>query len=250
VVVILKHKRKDAWAGVIKYKSCFDYICPALTRSGNRHTGLDEEDAKRLEKALNLGENTLAPYSAYWITFVIKVTNKELTLDTSRPWDELQYLFLKNHHRVAYGINDMKPGADYMLVNMDSEAQEANKLSKRKRDAIKEFDKLSLEDMRKCLRLFGFKADTMSNELVEAKLFEQVEINPDKFFTKWVNNKTKGTEFLIESAIAKNVMRKNKNAYMYGTDVIGTSLEDAVSYLDDKKNQDLKLTINQEVESK
>ena len=248
--VILKHKRKDAWSGVIKYKSCFDYITPALTRSGNRHTGLSNEDAERLEKALNLGPGTLAPYSKYWVTFIVKITNKELVLDTDRPWDELQYIFLKNHHRVATGLGDMKSGADYVLINRDAEAQEANKLSKRKRDAIKEFDKMSLEDMRKCLRLFGFKADTMSAELVESKLFEQVEASPDKFFTKWVNNTTKNTEFLIEAAIAKNIMRKNKNAYYYGTDVIGTSLEDTVAYIDDKKNQDLKMVILNEVENK
>jgi hypothetical protein len=250
VEIIIKHKRKDAWAGVIKYKSCFDYICPSLTRSGNMHTGLTTEDAERLEKALNLGPNTLAPYSKYWVTFIVKITNKELILDTSRPWDELQYLFLRNHHRVANGLNDLKPGTDYVMVNKDAEAQESNRLGKRKRDAIKEFDKLSLEEMRKCLRLFGFKADTMSAELVEAKLFEQVESNPEKFFSKWVNNKTKNTEFLIEAAIAKNIMRKNKNAYLYGTDIIGTSLDDAVTYLDDKKNQDLKMTILNETEGK
>ena len=192
----------------------------------------------------------MAPYSRYWVTFIVKVTNKELLLDTSRPWDELQYLFLKNHHRVAIGLNDLKPGADFVLINKDSEAQESNRLNKKKRDAIKEFDKMSLEDMRKCLRLFGYKADTMSAELVESKLFEQVESSPEKFFSKWVNNKTKNTEFIIEAAIAKNIMRKNKNAYLYGTDIIGTSLEDAVIYLDEKKNQDLKLTILNELESK
>lgn len=248
--IILKHKRKDAWAGVIKYKSCFDYITPALTRSGNRHTGLTPEDAERLESQLSLGPGTLAPYSKYWVTFTIKVTNKELVLDTSRPWDELQYLFLKSHHKVAIGLGDMKPGADYILINKDAEAQESNRLSRRKREALKEFDKMSLEDMRKCLRLFGYKADTMSAELVESKLSEQIEYSPEKFFSKWVNNKTKNTEFLIESAIAKNIMRKNKNAYLYGTDIIGTSLDDAVTYLDAKPNQDLRLTIMNELESK
>jgi len=248
--IIIKHKRKDAWAGVIKYKSCFDYICPALTRSGNMHTGLTQEDADRLEKALNLGPGTLAPYSKYWTSFIVKITNKELVLDTDRPWDELKYLFLKNHHRIAYGLNDMKPGTDYIMVNKDAEAQESNRINKRKRDAIKEFDKMSLDEMRRCLRLFGFKADSMTNELVEAKLFEQVETSPEKFYSKWVNNKTRNTEFLIETAIAKNIIRKNKNAYLYGTDIIGTSLDDAVSYLDDKKNQDLKLTILNELESK
>lgn len=66
----------------------------------------------------------------------------------------------------------------------------------------------------------------------------------------WVNNKSRNTQFLIEAAIAKNIIRKSRNIYYYGTDVIGNSLEDAVSHLDDKNNQDLKLTILQETESK
>lgn len=248
--IILKHKRKDAWAGVIKYKSCFDYIAPALTRSGNRHTGLSNEEAERLEKELNLGPGTLAPYSNYWKTFIIKVTNKELLLDTSRPWDELQYIFLKNHHKVSNGISDIKAGTDFVLINKDAEAQESNKINKRKREAIKEFDKMSLDEMRKCLRLYGYKTDNMSSELLESKLFETVEKDPEKFFTKWVNNSTKNTEFIIQSALAKNIMRKNKNVYYYGTEIIGSSMDDTIAYLDNKSNQELKMSILNELESK
>ena len=51
--VILRHKKREPWSGVIKYKNCFDYIGPVLTRSGNSHTGLTAEDAERLEKLLN-----------------------------------------------------------------------------------------------------------------------------------------------------------------------------------------------------
>ena len=127
--VVIRHKRRDPWSGVTKYKNCFDYIGPLLTRSGNVHTGLSEEDASRLEIALNFPKGQLAPYSAYWKTFAVKISNNELILDTFRPWDELQYLFLKNHKKVANGLGDSKPGADYVMINKDSEAQEANKIA-------------------------------------------------------------------------------------------------------------------------
>ena len=104
--------------------------------------------------------------------------------------------------------------------------------------------------MRKALRLYGYKSDAMSNEVVESKLFELVEKDPNKFFLIWVNNKTKNTQFIIEAAIAKNIIRKSRNVYYYGTDIIGNSLEDAIGYLDDKKNQDLRLVIIQETEAK
>ena len=248
--VILRFKSKDPWAGITKYKNCYDYIAPYWTRSGNKYTGLTDEDAKRLEREIGYPDGHLSPFSDFWNTFAIKLTTKETILHTERPYDELQYLFLKGHKRVANGLNNVKPNNDYILINKDSEAEESNRLNKIKRQAIIEFNKLSVEDMRKALRLYSYKSDAMSNELVESKLFELVEKDPNKFFLIWVNNKTKNTQFIIEAAIAKNVMRKSRNVYYYGTDIIGSSLEDAIAYLDDKKNQDIRLVSIQETEAK
>lgn len=248
--VVLKRKTKDAWANVVKYKNCFDYIAPYWTRSGNIYTGLEEADEKRLEKALGFAEGQLARSSNYWTTFCIKLGDQEMILNTELPWDELRYTFLKGHKRVATSIADIKPATDYVLINKESEAQETNRINRIRRNAIREFDKLSLEDMRKCLRLYGYKADTMSAELVEAKLLSLIETDPNKFYTKWVNNKVKNTEFVIQQAIAKNIMRKSRNIYYHGTDVLGHSLEDTISYLDSPANQDLRLSIMSEIESK
>lgn len=248
--VILRHKSKDPWAGVTKYKGCFDYISPLLTRSGGRHTGLTKEDEAKFEAELGMAPGSLDPAAEFWVSFTVKITNKELILYTDRPWDNLRYTFLKNHKKVSNGMNDIKADAKFVLINGDVEAIETNKVNKRRRAAIKEFDKMSLEDMRRCLRLFGYKSDTMSNDLIESKMFENVEKDPEKFFLKWVDNKTKDTEYLIHTAIAKNIMRRNKNVYYYGTESIGTSLEDTIHYLDQKANQDLKISILGEVESK
>ena len=83
----------------------------------------------------------------------------------------------------------------------------------------------------------------MSNELVEAKLTEQVETSPEKFMLKWVENPNKEINFVIEEAIAKNIIRKNRAQYYFGTDLIGNGLEDVIAYLKDKKNQEIKLAI-------
>lgn len=248
--VVLKKKTKDPWAKVIKYKNCFDYIAPYWTRSGNIYTGLSSDDEKRLEKKLGFEEGKLAKSSEYWVTFCVKLGDQEKVLDTENPWDELQYLFLKGHKRVATSIADIKPATDYVLINKEAEAQESNRLNRRKRDAIKDFDKMSLEDMRKCLRLYGYKADSMSAELVESKMYQLVEKDPEKFFNKWVNNKVKDTEYIIAQAISKNIMRKSRNVYYHGTDIVGNSLSDTIAYMNDPKNQDLKLTILDEINSK
>ena len=248
--VIVRILKVNPWTGLTKWPTTFDYVGPYWTRSGNIYTGLTNEDARRLEKALGKQEGELNPNSDFWTTFAVRIGAKDLILNTDRPMDELQYLFLKNHKRVDVGLSNIDPSKDYVMINSDAEAEQQNKANKTKREAYRELDKMSIEDMRKCLRLYGMKSDTMSNELVEAKLTEQIEKSPEKFMLKWVNNADKDINYLIEEAIAKNIIRRNRSQYFFGTDMIGNGLDDAIAYLKDKKNQEIKLAILQEIKSK
>ena len=250
MVVELKIKKKNPWAGLIKYRSCFDYIAPYFTRSGSIYTGLTPEDEKYFEKALGYAEGHLAKTSEFWTTFCVKVGARTLLLDDSIPRQQMIIKFLTGHKRVATSLDRLDAGKDYLLVNREAEAVEQNKQNKLRRDAVKEFDKLSIEQMRKCLRMYGVRPDDMSNELIESTLFSLVDKNPKKFFYKWVDNKNKETEYLIEEAIAKGVIRKDRTQYYYGSEMFADSLDDAIAYLDAKKNQDLKLSIINETQNK
>lgn len=250
MVVELKIKKKNPWAGLIKYRSCFDYIAPYFTRSGSIYTGLTPEDEKYFEKALGYPEGHLAKTSEFWTTFCVKVGARTLLLDDSIPRQQMIIKFLTGHKRVATSLDRLDAGKDYLLINREAEAVEQNKQNKLRRDAIKEFDKLSIEQMRKCLRMYGVRPDDMSNELIESTLFSLVDKNPKKFFQKWVDNKNKETEYLIEEAIAKGVIRKDRTQYYYGSEMFADSLDDAIAYLDSKKNQDLKLSIINETQNK
>ncbi len=248
--VIVRIIKSNPWTGITKWPTCYDYVSSYWTRSGNLYTGLTAEDAERLEKEIGYQPGQLSPSSSFWDTFAIKIGKKDVILDTDRPEDELKYIFLKNHKRVANGLNKITAATDYVIINKDSEAEEANKINKIKREAYREMDKMSIEDMRKCLRLYGIKSDTMSNELVEAKLTEQIESSPKTFMMKWVENPNKEINYVIEEAVAKNIIRKNRAQYYFGTDLIGNGLEDVIAYLKDKKNQDIKLAILNEIKSK
>ncbi len=248
--VIVRIMKVNPWTGLTKWPTTYDYVGPYWTRNGNIYTGLSTADARRLEKALGKQEGELNPDSEFWDTFAVKIGKKDVILDTDRLLDELQYLFLKGHKRVADGLSNMNPSKDYVLINKDAEAEQTNRINKAKREAYRELDKMSIEDMRKCLRLYGMKSDTMSNELVEAKLSEQVETSPEKFMLKWVNNPNKEINFVIEEAIAKNIIRKSRTQYFFGTDLIGNGIDDVIAFLQDKKNQDIKLAILNEIKSK
>lgn len=250
MVVELKIKKKNPWAGLLKYKGCFDYIAPYWTRSGMRYTGLTPEDEEYFEKALGYEKGTLARTSDYWINFCVKVGAKTVLLDDSIPRQAMIIKFLSEHKRVATSLEKFTAGKDYLLINRQAEAIETNRINKLRRDAVKEFDKLSIDQMRKCLRLFGVNSERLSNELIESTLFSFVDKQPKKFFDLWVDNKSKDTQFILEEAIAKGVIRKEKTQYYYGTDLFADSLNEAIAYLDAKKNQDLRLSIITQMENK
>ena len=248
--VIVRIIKSNPWTGLTKWSKCFDYLSPYYTRTGNYYTGLTPQQAIEFEKKLGYPEGHLSVNSDFWTTFVIKLGKEDLVLNTEKALDELRYLFLKGHKRVADGLSNINPSKDYVLINKDVEAEEANKINKVKREAYRNFDKMSIEDMRKCLRLYGLRADDMSNELVEAKMSEQVEKDPARYLLKWVNNDEKELMFIIEEAVAKNIIRKNRTQYFYGTDMLGNGIDDVISYLKEKKNQDIKMKILQEIKSK
>lgn len=245
----LTFKKKDPWSGFSIYENCQHAIGPYIMRSGARYTGLNKDTAtrERLEEELGLD---LKSNSKYWDTFAVFLGERDIVLDTSIPEDELKYIFLKGHKRVAFGLNDRKASTDYVLLQHEEEAKEANVKARLIRRAISEFDKLSLNEMRKALRLFGYNSASTNSEVVENTLFTLVEENPSKFLSIWVDNKSKDTQFLIEEACGKGVLRKTGTVYKYGSDIVGHTLEQAIDYLENPANQDLKGVLLSQIEGK
>lgn len=240
-------KIKSSWSDVDFYKKSVHWVGTYLTRTNQRYTGLDAEQRERLEKETGLPLTT----REFWENYAIKLDHKGVLLNTEDSFDEVRYLFLKDHKHVKNGYNDpLKPMASYVLINEDLEAQEKNKYNKVKRTAIVEVDSMSLNDMIKCLRIFGVKSDNVSRDVIEAKVNEIAETQPQKFLDLWVNNKNKEIEYIIKEAISKNAIRKNRNVYYYGSDIIGRSIDETVAFMNSKANSDVKMAILNEIEYK
>lgn len=247
--IILKRKL-NPWSKVELYDHCKHMIGTYWTRSGRKYTGLDLEDTERLGKLLG---KDLASNSDFWKTFNVVITsNTDYVLHdvASDPWEELIYKFLKNHKNVSNGYRDRKPNTEYVLISEEDSAKVINKEAKVKVNAIKAFSNMTPDEMRKALRLFGYSASDSSNEIVESTLYQLIEDNPAKFLELWVENKNKEYQFLIEEAVANNILRKNKTTYKYGTDVVGNTLEDAIDYLKNPANSDLYLSIKDQISGK
>ena len=250
--VILRPIGWNKWSGISKYKNCFDDLGPYLTRSGVTYTGLSFDDEKRLGSTLgvDLTRGTPTVPNPFWVNFRIRTSVNDIILNTEDPLDELKYLFCKGHKRVKASLLENKATADFVLINRDEEAKVENTFNRARRNAIKEFDKLTPTEIRKALRLFGYNAESMSSEVAENKLYTFVEANPGKFMDRWVNNKSREIETLVETAISKNIIRRNKNIYKYGSEIIGTSLEDTINFLISPNNQDIRLAIMNACETK
>jgi hypothetical protein len=237
----------NKWSGKIKFRNCYEDIGPYYTRSGMVYTGLTRDDEKRLGELLGID---LSRGSSFWTNFFIRVQNDDIILNLEDPRDELKYLYAKNHRKVKTSIFEHKASARFLLINNEEEAKRSNLLNKTKRRAIREFDTLTSEDIRKALRLFGLNGDNMEPEVAEDKLYKVVENNPDSFLDKWVNNKHRETEVTVERAISMNIIRRSKNIYRYGSEVIGRSMIESIDFLESPKNQDILLSVMKAIQSK
>jgi hypothetical protein len=250
--VKLIKKKADNWSNLKFYKNCKHQIGTYFTRTGKRYTGLEKEDQERIELALSYEPGYLNANSSFWDNFAVTLgsNQEEVILNTEDPFDEFRYKFLKGHKRVANGYNDRKPGTDYILIEEQATAEEINKKAQVKIKATIEYQKMSIEDMRKALRLYGFKTDTLSREVIESTLYQLLEEDPDRFNTIWTNNKDKEIHFLLEEAVAQNIIRKSKTTYKYGTDPLGFTLEDAIDYLKNPANNDIRVSIQSQLDAK
>ena len=246
--VKVKHLKTNEWSGQTRYPNCYDAIGPYFTRTGRLYTGLTAEDEERLGDTLGYD---LRSGSDFWDTFRVRIGSESITLrPEDDPMDELKYLFLKNHKRIAASLSDRKPTANYYLSVAEEEAKVANAYNKLKRKAYSAFDKMSAEEIKKCLRIYGIKADNVGDSVAEDRLINLIEQNPARFFEKWVDNKHRMSEYLLKDAVAKNVVKKNKNIYSYGTTTLGNTLEDAISFLDTPNNSDIKTAIINDTNTK
>ena len=251
MIVSVRFRGRDPWSGVVgKFKSCKEYIRPHFTRSGTIYTGLNKEQEAELEIELGYEPGTLSKNSKFWDTFVVTIGSDGLNLDTENPNDKLTYFFLKGNYKVASSVTDNRPGVRLIMTNMEDEAKQKNIINNKKADAIIALKKMSIDEKRKALRILGFKTENISDEVIDAKMFDITEKDPDRFFEKWVKNSSREIEYMIEEAISKNILRRSKNLYYYGTDIIGHSFEDTIAFFLNSKNNDIKLTVLDEINAK
>jgi hypothetical protein len=247
--VIIKPIKRESWSGHHRFPKCKDTVIAAGGKDGYV-TGLTEEMATRLEKALLMKEGNLSKYSEFWREYQVIISDKELQLDLSKPTDYIDYCVLKASNRVAPSLKerDNYPKAEYIIYDVEEEAKVENQKVKAKKTAWVELAKMGITQMQEVLKVMGkpYKIDVP--ELIENALSEIIEKNPDEFL-KIIKDPLFKDRLFVENLVENNIVRKQGTKYYYGDDSLGFDLVSTIDFLKDPKNQDVKISLMQRLEA-
>ena len=251
--VTLKPIKKHGWLpddhdGSLRYSKCFERLTvQAAKGTGVLNTGMTEEDEVRLETKMHMAPGTLSKYNRdYWANFKVDVPKEGVVLDLANPEDEVKYLVLKAHQRVANSEMERfdTPFAEYVMTSDEQEAKVENQKSKLKRRAYKVFSNMSTTEMRDVLKVMGKRAgDESSIDFVEAQLDKIVTEDPQDFINT-VEDPTFKMRAFIDDCLAARVLVKNGTKYQLpGGDTVGYTLEQTIEYLQNPDNQEVYLDL-------
>lgn len=252
-------QRKDGTSQLVKYPGCSTTLTPYMTRTGAIFTGLSDTQVTYFAGKLGMNEEWLKPPSyresnsqtgKFWRTFAVSIPHDGMALNTDDAFDELTYTFLLSHHLVAKDEQHVTGHHKLVIVNEDVSAKSKNTKERKVRQCYRELDKMTVDEMRRALRVLGIRTVGLSNELAESKLTESIKDDPQLFITRWIDNKDKEVHEFIEHAIEERILSRNKNIYTFGSDTIAHSLEECKTFFKSPKNSDMYKTICQALEAK
>lgn len=266
-VIALKHVPRKSWLppghdGEYRFTNTELWESPATEwNTGQLLTGLTPEDEDRLEKKMKLPAGTLSKYNkSFWAKFRIRIPREGRLFDINNPKDELEVLVLRAIPRIANSAMEIMdtPGATHYLTSVEKEAEVENAKDNMERKAIKRFGQLSRAEQIDTIRVYGLLEGkavakiTKSTpiDLIESTLYKKLKNDPEEFM-RIVDDPSFKTRALIDELVSKRILIRQGSKYMpYGaTDAIGATLEDAIIYLEDPKNQDVLIALKAKLEA-
>lgn len=249
----LKAISKDDWSKVNRFSNTFLTLTPGLDKAGNPRAILtDPKEENEFEAKLNLHPGALSRYSDFWDTFQVRVGKDGLVLDDTDPEDLLKIKFLKGDNLVACGAAELrtKPHAEFILSSPEEDAKVKNEGREHKKKAYSEFSKLTPNDMRDVLLLFGKTADDLSNDIVEDQLASLMEVDYKKFVNV-VTDKNFAKKVLLTKAYNNGTVRRSAMSdhadFYFGEVLLGHDINEACEFLNLKSNTETYLGIKKEL---
>lgn len=248
-VIKVKRVRKAGYFGIDSYSKSVTTIGCEISSKGHYKTGLTPELEKHYEGELNLKPGELNKHSKWWgdifnVTHSLRLFNNktnELILDN--PINQIRYHVLQASSKVCNSELERTPNAIFYIDNPEAKAKAELEVYNYEFEGSGMIHKLSPEEKRSSLRLFGKAGvDNVSETMLNAQLFQEMKKDP-KIFVETLLDKNAKTKGLIKELVEKNIIKRKGNHYIYNEDTIASSTEECVAYFNDKANDQVTLIL-------
>lgn len=230
-----------------------------LMRNGSIANILSSDEKEYIENVTGLN---LSVYGDFWNTFRVPLHKEDANnrLDLSNAMDYISYKILeslKNDIAPTWASRNSKQTYQFAICREDEEMLESKGKYDSKKEAFKMYGKIE-EDKDKLLSVLKLLTNKpISPESKLDWLQHKVEEYIDNYAAQFVNvmnDKTLYTKMLINLALDKGIIVKKGTKYQTvdGLDLCNpgeiATFDNAVAYLDNVKNQDVRSLITAKVE--
>lgn len=234
-------------------------IGSTLTESGDVRTGLTMTEIKEIMPfILGVAENSSnfhKEVKEFFKTLTVDVPSEGVKLEAGvdekgnplNPMDYVKYKFAISHPDVVQEEDGEAVSSTYKFFVHDKAAKlvKEHAESEKRKEALKEYIRLTADPKKldMVLRVLGHDPQRLSDQ--EKDLVTEKEAMTNYLeFTRVVKDKNLETISFIKECISKGTLRKEGNTIFNGDEVIGLNMEEAVAFLQDKKNSDVIVTLN------
>lgn len=254
--IIIKPAGKAKFSGIASHSKTVTVLTGAQLsmRTGLYKTGLTVEEEAKYEVELNLPKGTLGKRNAdFWGTLEIRLFNDKSTYFTIvSPMDEIKARVIMEHSEIANNALELAkmPRANFYIEDAEAQAKVEEVSINLEFEAMEILMSTTIEEKRGLLKLYPNTkgVDTFSETLVKTELMKRLKNDPKRFveFSKDPDLKVR---ILIEDLLNSGKLIKKGSFYNYEGEVIGSSVEAAISFFKDLKNQSVKLVAEQDIKN-
>lgn len=269
VIVKYIHKNNGMAANVEKdhvisggmLSTSFKKFSAPLQRNGAIKNVLTEDEKSYLESVMGVN---LSVYGDYWNTFFVRLGKEDAhnILNRDNPEDYISYkilMSLKDDIAPSWAARKDKQTYQFAITREDEELIEVKSKFNIKKEAYKFYGKIE-DDKSQVLGILKLMTNKLisedsSLEWLQSKLGELVENKPAEFLNV-IKDKSLHTKLLIHEGITKGIVVKKGNKYSTadGLDLCNAgevpTFDNAVAYLDNPKNQEVRDIIEAKINKK
>jgi hypothetical protein len=245
--------------GALFQNTKVELVAPIDSQTKKVKTGFEKwskEKVAEFEEELSLAPGTLKN-PEFWADFKITIPPTGKWIDLGTPEGRLEYMVLCQIKTVAKSLEELPRVASAanmqysaVFVMRDAEQEATKKVSKAhtKKKAYAIADKMGPEEMANYLIYIGETPQNMSRDVIEGKMYEDLDSNPDRFLSIIEKENFKDVVF-INKCLHNNILSQRGQAIYHGGQVMSSNLEAAIEFLNDPTNHAVKLALHADLDS-